>query len=200
MVVQLSEDIDDIFDEIKKYFKLNSNLFDMDFFIFPESDKDPSITGKKGFKVSYHYDSNSDKPEIKIEGDIDEKKLREYLKAHKIKPNSKFNKIFKSNNNNEIDAIELSLDPCETTDKECIVEPFTEINDAAEHYEIIYEVPGVEKDNIMLSFDDKEQSVLFSTKNKRRNYQKYNSLPFKPSIKEYILEANNGIATLRFKK
>ena len=196
----MSEDIDDLFDKIKEYFKLNSNLFDMDFFIFPESDSNVENVDKKGFKISYHYDSKLDKPEISIEGDFDEKKLREYFKDHKIKPDKKFDKIFNSQQNSEIDAIELSLEPCEGEKKTCIIEPSTEVNDSEKFHEIILEAPGIEERDILLSFDDKKKNILLSTKNKIRNYQKYITVPFKPSLKEYSLEVNNGIVILRFKK
>jgi HSP20 family molecular chaperone IbpA len=196
----VSEDVDDIFEKIRKYFKMNSDLFDMDFFVFPESNFDDDNNEKKGFKISYHYDSKMDQPEIKIEEDIDEEKLKKYFENHNIEPDSRFEKIFPPKNNNEIDAIELSLEPCNNKDSSCIIEPFNEINDADEYFEIVLEVPGIEQEDIVISLNDKDKNILFSTRNKKRNYQKLIEVPFKPTLKEYSLEVNNGLASLRFKK
>ena len=48
----MSDDYDDILDEIRKFFKFDSNMFDADFFIFPESEIDLDFDKKKskGFK------------------------------------------------------------------------------------------------------------------------------------------------------
>jgi HSP20 family molecular chaperone IbpA len=205
-VIILKDDIDDdLMDEIRKFFKINSDLFDVDFFIFPEMDKEKNLEKKvsKGFKISYHYDSELDKPEIKIEGDIDKKKLHEYLKNHNIDPNMKNKKLMPPSpriDDGTIDAEELSLEPCRHNDNSCIIEPYTEIDDSKNTYEIIFEVPGIESEDIILSFSDTEKKVMLTAKSKDRNYSKDVKIPFKPSSKEYNLEVNNGIAILKFKK
>ncbi len=202
----MKDDIDDdLLDEIRKFFKINSDLFDVDFFIFPERDNEnnPEKKMSKGFKISYHYDSELDKPEIKIEGDIDKKKLHEYLKNHNIDPNVKLKKLMPpspKNDDGTIDAEELSLEPCIHTDDSCIIDPYTEIDESKNTYEIIFEVPGIQSEDIMLSFSDAEKKVILTAKNKDRNYSKDIKIPFKPSSKEYNLEVNNGIAILKFRK
>jgi len=196
---------DDLMDEIRKFFKINSDLFDVDFFIFPEMDNDnnPEKKMSKGFKVSYHYDMELDKPEIKIEGNIDKKKLHEYLKNHNIDPNIKLKKLMpppSKIDDGTIDVEELSLEPCRHSDNSCIVKPYTEIDDSENTYEIIFEVPGIKSEDIILSFSDTEKKVMLTAKSKDRNYSKDVKIPFKPSSKEYNLEVNNGIAILKFKK
>lgn len=193
---------DDVFDEIRKFFKFNSNLFDVDFFIFPESDKylDFNKKNTSGFKISYHFESGMDEPEIKIEGDIDEKKLLEYLKKHSIESDSQFKKLFDLKSKGVIDAKELSLEPNKNLEKKHVIEPHTEINSFHDFTEIILEVPGIQKDNVILSFNNDERKVTFSARNKFRNYLKHIYLPLNTSMEDYSLEVNNGIATLKFQR
>ena len=205
MIILKDEIDDDLMDEIRKFFKINSDLFDVDFFIFPEMDNERNSEKEisKGFKISYHYDSELDSPEIKIEGDIDKKKLHEYLKNYNIDPNMKIKKLMPPSPRIEggtIDAEELSLEPCIHSDDSCIIEPYTEIDDSKNTYEIIFEVPGIESEDIMLNFSDTEKKVMLTAKSKDRNYSKDVKIPFKPSSKEYNMEVNNGIAILKFFK
>ena len=201
-MVNVSDDYDDIIDEIRKFFKFNSNMFDADFFLFPESDPDLDFNNKntKGFKVSYHYESGMDKPEIKIEGDIDEKKLQEYLKNHNFEEDSGFKKIASPKSNGIIDASELSLDPNTHKDKSNMIEPYVEIIHFDEFLEVIIEVPGIIEDDIILNFDENERKLTFTAQNKNRNYLKYLYLPLDTSMEEHSLEVNNGIAILRFRR
>ncbi|MFX1446495.1 MAG: Hsp20/alpha crystallin family protein [Promethearchaeota archaeon] len=198
----MSDDYDDFIDEIRKFFKFNSNMFDADFFIFPESDIDLDFDKKnmKGFKVSYHYESGMDKPEIKIEGDMDKKKLQDYLKNHNFETNSRFKKLSSPKSNGIIDANELSLEPNAYKDKSNIIEPFVEINHFDDFLEIIIEVPGIVKDDIIVNFDENERKLTFLAKNKNRNYLKHLYLPTNTSMEVYSLEVNNGIAILRFRR
>ena len=87
------DDYDDIIDQLKKFFNFDSKLFDMDFFIFPEMSKqlDPKRKRSKGYKISYHFETGMDEPEIKIEGDIDEKELNQYLKGYDFGKDPRFN-------------------------------------------------------------------------------------------------------------
>ncbi len=200
----MSDDYDKFLDDIKKLFKFNSKFFDADFFFIPESDNDLDFNKKnaRGFKVSYRYESGMDEPEIKIEGDIDEKKLREYLQKHNIEVDSRFNNIFNSKQIGEIDASELSLEPesgIYTTESR-VIEPYTEINDFDNSYEIIIEVPGINKDDINLSSNEFERKITFSARNDLKHYLKHIYLPFNISMENYNLEVNNGIATLKFRK
>jgi HSP20 family molecular chaperone IbpA len=194
------DDYNDMMDEIRKFFELNSGLFDIDFFIFPESDKELNSKNKKqkGFKVSYHFENGMDKPEIKVEGDIDEKKFREYLKKYNLKEDSRV-KIMPAtvNNNKLLDAKELSLEPCENDHSSCIIDPVTEIYDYKEYIEMVMEVPGINKDDITLDVNGDAKKIKFSARIRNREYIKELIIPFKFLLQDYTLDVNNGIATLR---
>jgi len=192
------DDYEDIIDQLKKYFNFNSKLFDMDFFIFPEFNKnlDPKKKSSKGFKISYHFEKGMEKPEIKIEGDIDEKELQNYLKNYSMEKNPKFKLLRSSIPNNQIDATELSLEPYKEDKEQVKKEPCTEINDCKEFTEIILEVPGIQKEDVLLTLDETGNKITFSAQNNYRKYHKDLYLPFKTSLKNYNLEVNNGIAIL----
>lgn len=199
------DDYDDIFDELKKYLKYDSSLFDVEFFIFPESGfkKDLDDLDQKGFKVSYHFEKGMDKPDIKIEGDIDENKLREYMKKFDIKNDPRLEKFFMKPNKTSkrvYDANELSLEPCDRNDPSCVVEPYTEINDSEDSTEIIIEIPGINQEDILVNFHDEGRKLTFSAQNEKRNYVKQIHLPFKSSMDNYSIEVNNGIAILKVKR
>lgn len=198
------DDYDDIFDEFKKYFKFDSSLFDVEFFLFPESGfkKDLNELDQKGYKISYHFEKGMDKPDIKIEGDIDENKLKEYFKKFNIDEIPHINKIMKSNKPSKrvYDANELSLEPCDRNDPSCVVEPYTEINDFEDSSEIIIEIPGINQEDILVNFHDEGRKLTFSAQNEKRNYVKQIQLPFKSSMDNYSIEVNNGIAVLKVKR
>ena len=193
------DDYDDIIDQLKKYFNIDSKLFDMDFFIFPEFNKniDPKSDVSKGFKISYHFEKGMEKPEIKIEGNIDEKELHNYLKNYNMGKNPKFKLLKSSTPNNLIDATELSLEPYKEDKERVKKEPCSEINDCNDFTEIILEVPGIQKEDITLTLDETGNKITFSAQNNYRKYNKDLYLPFKTSLKDYNLEVNNGIAILR---
>ena len=198
------DDYDDIFDELKKLIKFDSSLFDMEFLFFPESgfNKDLNDRDQKGYKVSYHFEKGMDKPDIKIEGDIDEIKLREYMKKFNFNELSHVNNIMKSNktSNRVYDANELSLEPCDRNDPSCVVEPYTEINDFEDSSEIIIEIPGINPEDILVNFHDEGRKLTFAAQNEKRNYVKQIQLPFKSSMDHYTIEVNNGIAILKVKR
>jgi len=193
------DDYEDIFDRLKKFFNFDSKLFDMDFFIFPEMNKqlDPSKKNQKGYKISYHFESGMDEPEIKIEGDIDEKELSKYLKGYEFGKDPRFKMLKQPNHKELIDAGEISLEPTEQHDESHITEPFAEVNDCTDFTEIIFEVPGIEKKDIKLELDGSDNKLIISAENQLRKYIKEVYLPFKVSLKDYNLEVNNGIATLK---
>ena len=195
------DDYDDILDKLKKFFDFDSKLFDVDFFIFPDINKniDPKNKKSKGFKISYHFEKGMDKPEIRIEGDVDEKKLHEYLNNLKNK-NPNFKILKRGNLNNIINANELSLEQKREFEQSKRIEPYTEVNDCAEFTEIIFEVPGIEKQNIHLTFYDNENKITIIAHHTNREYHKDIFLPFRPSPEDYNLEVNNGIAIIRLWK
>jgi HSP20 family molecular chaperone IbpA len=202
-----TDEYDDFFDELRKLIKFDSSLFDVEFFLFPESGfkkdlKDLNDLDQKGYKVSYHFEKGMDKPDIKIEGDIDENKLRDYLKKFNIDELPHMNKIMKSNKTSNMvyDANELSLEPCDRNDPSCVVEPYTEINDFEDSSEIIIEIPGINQDEILVNFHDEGRKLTVSAQNEKRNYVKQIQLPFKSSMDHYTIEVNNGIAILKVKR
>lgn len=193
------DDYDDIIGKLKKFFNFDSNLFDMDFFIFPEMSKklDPKKKRSKGYKISYHFETGMDEPEIKIEGDIDEKELNQYLKGYDFGKDPRFKVLKRPTRKELIDAKELSLEPTEQQEKSHITEPFIEVNDFTDFTQIIIEVPGIEKGDIKLDLNDKGNKLIISAENQIRKYIREVYLPFKTSLKNYNIEVNNGIATLK---
>ena len=193
------DDYDDIIGKLKKFFNFDSNLFDMDFFIFPEMSKklDPKKKRSKGYKISYHFETGMDEPEIKIEGDIDEKELNQYLKEYDFGKDPRFKVLKRPTRKELIDAKELSLEPTEQQEKSHITEPFIEVNDFTDFTQIIIEVPGIEKGDIKLDLNDKGNKLIISAENQIRKYIREVYLPFKTSLKNYNIEVNNGIATLK---
>lgn len=196
---------EDILEKFKKYFKINPDLSDVDFLFIPEPIKnfdmdsqDPNI---KGFKVSYHFESGMDKPEIRIEGDIDEKKMHEYLKGIKMQQNPRFKLMRKDQNQGkEIDASMFSLESCHEEEENCSLKPYSEIHDLDDGVEIILEVPGVEKGHVILSLSNDGRKLKINAKNPIRNFEKEIKLPFRSSLDGHIMNINNGIASIIIKK
>jgi len=196
----------DILKKFKKYFKINPDLSDdVDFLFIPEPIKnfdidsqDPNI---KGFKISYHFEPGMDEPEIRIEGDIDQKKMLEYLKGINMQQNPQFKLMRKDQNQGkEIDASMFSLEPCKEEGENCSLEPYSEIHDLEDGVEIILEVPGVEKGHVILSLSNDGRKLKISAKNSNRNFEKEIKLPFKSSLDSHIMDINNGIASIIIKK
>ena len=198
-----NDEYDDIIDRFRKFFKIDSDLFDVDFFFLPEQMKNLEFNSKnpnvKGFKVSYHFEKGMDKPEIRIEGDIDQEKLKEYLKGLNIEEAPHIKYVNKPNKPKLIDAKTLSIEPCEVG-KSCVVEPFSEVNDFGDYVEIILEVPGVESGHVILSLNENGRILKISAKNPLRSYEKEVRLPFKTSLDGHVLDVNNGIASIILKK
>ena len=74
-MIFLSDEFDDDYNEFlerfKKFLNIDSDKFDVDFLFLPEPNFDPNNNLKdenvKGFKVTYHFESGMDKPEIRID-------------------------------------------------------------------------------------------------------------------------------------
>ncbi|MFX0070895.1 MAG: hypothetical protein ACFFAO_07380 [Candidatus Hermodarchaeota archaeon] len=198
----MSDDIDDfedIFDEIKKFFDLNSRLFDMDFYLFPEFNKNTESKkkGSKGFKVSYHFETGMDEPEIKVEGDIDEEELHKLLKNTDLNNIRKFKIKNKPSRKGLLNAKDLYLVPDNIIPSKDAKEPFTEVCYHSDCTELIIEVPGIETNDITIEFNAEGDQLIFSATNANRNYVKKIDLPFKTSKKQYDLEVNNGVIVLK---
>ncbi|MFX0044112.1 MAG: Hsp20/alpha crystallin family protein [Candidatus Hodarchaeota archaeon] len=202
----MRDDFDDIIDEIKKYFKLDSDIFDIDVLFIPEKNIDlrikPYDKNTKGFKISYHFEAGMDKPEIKIEGNIDDKKIKDFLENVDINKYPKLRKLIESRLKKEIDANELTLETsCLNQEEEVFVlEPYTEINEAKEYYEILIEVPGIERGDVKIDFNVEGKILMFTAQNKKRKYCKEINLPSKLLNANYELDVNNGITYIKVKK
>jgi len=204
MVRDVSDDFDEMIDEFKKMFNVDSDIFEVDFFFIPESgiDLKSKRTGKniKGFKVSYHFEAGMEKPDIKIEGIIDEKKIREQLKDIDLNKYPNLKNILDSKSVSEIDANSLLFDSPLEKNVSSTSEPYTEINDKKDSSEIILEIPGIEQENIQLKFNEYGNQVKITADNGQRKYSKIISLPFKSSELDCELEVNNGITIIKASK
>ena len=200
----MKDDFDDFLDKIKKYFKLNSDKFDVDFFFLPEGNIDPNklpdLQKAKGFKVSYRYRTGMDEPEIKIEGNIDDEEIQNYLKNIDLNNIMKYRKLSPSKSKKEIDASNFTLE--ENIEKEDlhVLDPYTEINDYDDHTEIVIEIPGVSMNNVAIDFKEDGQILLISAKCKNREYFKKIPLTFKSTKEKCELNVNNGIAVIIARK
>jgi len=190
---------------MKKMFNFNSDLMDIDFFLFPtddpEAEFDPEKIKKNGVKISYHYERDMDKPEVKIEGDIDNEKLQEYFKMMNIndfKNVKKFKNFKFEPKKPELDAESLTLEPSSHTHGLKVLEPYTEVNDFDDFTEIILEVPGIEnEEEIYFDFDNHGKRLAITAHSPARRYHKVIDLPFPSSKEDISLKLNNGIADLK---
>ena len=200
----MSDDFDDIIDEIKRYFKLDSDIFDLDFLFIPESETNlglnPEDKKVKGFKISYHFETGMEKPEIKIEGNIDDKKIREYLKDIDLSRHPKLKNLFETTSMKEVDAGKLSLESHDQDEDLYILEPYIEINDYKDYTEIVLEIPGMSKKDVMIDFSEEGSKLIFNAENNNRKFMKSVYLPFKSSTEDYEMEVKNGLAIITVKK
>ena len=200
----IRDEFDDIIDKIKDYFKLDSDKFDVDFLFIPESEKNsffkPENKKIKGFKISYHFETGMEKPEVRIEGNIDEKKIQEYLEGIDMSQHPHLKKLLESKKIEEIDASTLSLEANEPDEDLSIIEPHTEINDLKNYFEIVLEIPGISKEDVMVDFSEGGSKFIFEAENETRRYKKNVFLPFASSTKDYDIEVNNGLAIISVKK
>lgn len=77
-------------------------------------------------------------------------------------------------------------------------EPITDLYDENDEFVIIAEMPGIEKDDILI--DLKEDIIEISTKSKNKCYRKELLLPGKVSIDNMDYKYINGILEIRIKK
>ena len=200
----MTDEYDDFIEKIKKMLNIDSDKFDIDLFFIPETNMNLPFNydkeNLKGFKISYHFNEGMDKPEIKFEGNIDKKKISEYLKNMDISQHPYFKNLEKKRDSNVIDAKELYLEPCSENDKPCVIEPFSEMNVYDDCVEIIIETPGIEKGHILISSMEDGEKVKISAENESRKFLKTFNLPFKVKVGDYIIDVNNGICTIKLKK
>jgi HSP20 family molecular chaperone IbpA len=215
---KFNDDYDDeyneIIDRIKRFFKAQSDMLDIEFYIFPDSpiakrlgldkgDKD------KGFKISYHFNANKmEEPKIDIEGNIDKEKLKNYLRRMKAQGKPGLNKFIKQNKSQKpekkkyIDANDLSFKYEEEKEEESqkVEQPLTEISHYEDYSEVILEAPGIDNDDINLIFEDNGKIVKFKGKGKNKIYFKKIDLPYEACVENCEIDANNGIIILKIQK
>jgi HSP20 family molecular chaperone IbpA len=200
----LRNSFDDFIDKIKKHFKLDSDKFEIDFLFLPESEikrgRTPDNEKIRGFKISYHFESGMEKPEIKIEGNIDSKKVWDYLKDTDLSKFPNVREIYNSKSTKEIDANTLSLEFYEERkeDNELeVIEPYAEVCINEDFTEILVEIPGINQEDVEISFRDEGRKLVFRAVNKSRKYITTVDLPFQSSLENSELEVSNGIAIIK---
>ncbi len=203
----MQDEFDDFIDKIKTYFKLDSDMFEIDFLFLPESEikrvKAPNREKIKGFKISYHFESDMEKPEIKIEGNIDSKKVWEHLEDTDLSKLPNVREIYDSQSTKEIDAKTLSLESFEEKNNHndlSILEPYTEVCDREGSIEILIEIPGIEREDIEIRFREGGRKLDFKAENDRRRYMTTIPLPFQTSEETCELEVNNGVTIINVSK
>jgi len=194
------DEYDDLFEMIKKYLGVNTDMFDVDFLFLPEPSSDPKSKKGTGFKVTYHFEAGMDKPEVRIEGDFDEKKLQEYLKRINYSNYPNFKGISQKVNKKEIDVKDLQLGSVNPDNKFKSIEPFSEVIECTDHIKIILEAPGVEKGHFLLSLSEDGRNLKINAESQFRKFLKKIKLPLKCTLDNYNLEIKNGIITLRLNK
>jgi len=199
----LRDEFDDFIKKIKERFKLDSDMFEIDFLFLPESEIKRGRTSDnekiKGFKISYHFESGMEKPEVKIEGNVDSKKVREYLKDTDLSKIPNVRELYESKSNKEVDVDSLSLEFYEEeneTNNLLIVEPYTEVCNNEGSTEILIEIPGIDKEDVDFRFRDKGRELVFRAENENRKYKTTIYLPFQSSEEKCELEVNNGVAII----
>jgi len=201
-VIKISDDIEDIFDIFKRIFSLNSDLFDVDFFIFPDHSKDLENENEKlkDFKISYRFGTGMEQPEIKIEGNVNEEEFSDFFNKLNFRNFLHRDRFKKIRDPTFVDAKDLTFGPYIQENDSGFKEPHAEINDFENFSEIFIEVPGIEKEDVNILFNEEGNELTFIAEKANRKYIKHINLPFKSSNYNYDLEINNGIALLRVKK
>lgn len=198
------DDHDDFFEMIRKYLGINSDMFDVDFLFLPtpslNSSNKPKDKNSKGFKVTYHFEAGMDKPEVKIEGDFDQKKFQEYLKRFKIGKDFNPIQLARKSKIREVDAKNLQIEPELNTTNIKAIEPYSDVAEYEDCVEIVVETPGVEKGHFLLSLNEDGKKLKINAESQIRKFLKTIKLPFNCTMDNYSFEINNGIAIIKLNK
>jgi len=153
-------------------------------------------TGKpdqKSYSISYKFGTGMKEPEIRVEGDIDEKTVNRFLEG--VSHQFGFDAI------GSMDPAKLLKPKSVPSDAEDEAEgysvPFTDIQDNDKGSTAILEMPGIGKEHIKLEM--KENKVIMTAVNGDIKYRKVMRLGFIPA-KDPEMSANNGIIQIIFKK
>ena len=201
---EFDDDYIDFLERIKKYFNLDQGNFDMDFLFLPEPNFDLNTIRNedrfKGFKVTYHFESGMDKPEIKVESNFDEKKLQEYIKKFNLSEQSQIKRLNPSKDRHAIDVGKLSLQPNLEKEDSITKDLYFEKNFLEDSAEIIIEAAGIEKGHILLSLSEDGRTLRVSIEINFINNEREILLPFESTMDDHVLEVNNGIVTIIMQK
>ena len=63
--------------------------------------------------------------------------------------------------------------------------------------EVLLEIPGMNIENVEITFRNNGKNLIFIAQNEVRTYKKTIPLPFKSSESDYEIEVNNGIAIIK---
>lgn len=183
----------DLFEGFSDFFDKDFGFSEFSEFPMINSDKDINFKNNniKSYSISYHYQTGMDKPEIRVNGDVDDEMLSKFLKGI-----PKF--ITERPTIKKISLVPESVE--EIRELKASIEPYTEITDFEDQIEICLELPGVEKEDLKLNFDEKGEELTVEAKRDGRKFYKEIKLPIKLDIKDYTLELKNGIACLKFKR
>ncbi|TES99114.1 MAG: hypothetical protein E3J90_05020 [Promethearchaeota archaeon] len=197
---EYDDDYNDFLERIKEYLNLDQGAFDVDFLFLPEPNFGPMTNRNddkfKGFKVTYHFESGMDKPEIKVEGNFDEKKLQNYFKKINLSKNSQLKRLNPSRDRQAIDVSTLSLQPNYEKGDIIAKDPYFEKIFNKDSAEIIIEAPGIEKGHILLSLTEDGRTLRISIEINFINIEREILLPFESTMDDHVLEFNNGIITI----
>lgn len=197
---EYDDDYNDFLERIKEYLNLDQGAFDVDFLFLPEPNFGPMTNRNddkfKGFKVTYHFESGMDKPEIKVEGNFDEKKLQNYFKKINLSKNSQLKRLNPSRDRQAIDVSTLSLHPNYERGDILTKDPYFENFFNKDSAEIIIEAPGIEKGHILLSLTEDGRTLRISIEINFINIEREILLPFESTMDDHVLEFNNGIITI----
>jgi len=201
---EFDDDYYDFLERIKEFFKIDKGIFNVDFLFLPESNFDPNLNlpNKKveGFKVTYHFESGMEKPEIKIEGDFNEKKLQEYFKKLNLSSYPQFKMLRNSEKKQVMDVGTFTLKPDFEREDSMEKEPYYELNEYDDYAEIVIELPGIEKGHIILSLSEDGRKLKILTEINFQNFEKELQLPFESTMKNHVVEVNNGIVSIIMRK
>ncbi len=204
-----NDDFEDFIENLKDYLDIDEDNFDIEFYISSKNElnnRSKLDSENNGFKISYHYEEGMDEPNIKIQGDIDEKELNDYLKnldLTKIYP--KIRKFNISNTNQDkshdfFDTEELSIKPNMKQEELSYKEPYIEVHNLKNFIEILLEAPGIKKDDILITLNGNKKTLIFEAENSGKRYHKKIKLPYKISIINESLDFNNGLIIFKCKK
>jgi len=201
---EYDDDYNDFLERIKEYLNLDQGAFDVDFLFLPEPNFGPNTKRNedkfKGFKVTYHFESGMDKPEIKVEGNFDAKRLQEYIRNMNLPKHSQLKRLNPSRDRQAIDLSTLSLQPNNEKGDIIAKDPYFEQIFYKNSAEIIIEAPGIEKGHILLSLTEDGRTLRISIEINFNNIEKEILLPFESTMDDHILEFNNGIVTIIMRK